>query len=156
MNIQPGNSSGQQKKKNRNDMQGGGWNEVCRLIARVLNIAVFLAVYGALLHTYIKFDQQINAASVEINRINEEISQIAREVDSLNNEYAYCSSRAFIDKQIAKFNLPLQELRQSQQKRIHLYSNAQLAKIFRRGYLADRRVAVDNRLFDNPRRKYRQ
>ena len=143
MNIQPGNSPVKRKLKSSAAASNDGMSEFLRLLSMALYTVVIVGVFGSLGYAYIKFDRQINEAASEINRINDEIVQIDREINTLTMQYARCSSRPFIEGQIAKFKLPLQELHQNQQQTIRLYSNAQLAKIFRQGYFANRRVAVD-------------
>ena len=60
-------------------------------------------------------------------------------------DYANCTTREFIDRQIARFDLPLYELQLNQQREIRVYSNEELARRRYRNYRGGRRVAMDRR-----------
>ena len=143
VNIQPGNSSGRKKTslQRQNGTQNGA---VGGLFVRVVRMAAVVLVAGAFFHTYIKFDQEINVASAEIEAINQRLKDLDLQIQVLDNRYEECCTLEFIERQIARFNLPLVELRQDQQIVMHLYSKEQLARLAasRRSYY---RTAENNR-----------
>ena len=128
-NIQPGNSGGVKSVSRRKEDYSKGVDAFCGLLARVGSAAIVILVIGAFFHTYIKLDQQINQATAEIARVNEKIVQTGRDVEALNMRFANCSTREFIMRQIARFDLPLVELRQDHQQYIRVYSGEQLASL---------------------------
>ncbi len=145
LNIQPGNSTSRQCSKGREPEQSGGVDALCSLIARVAQTALLLLVIGAFFHTFIKLDQDINNTTQEINQVERKILQTDREISGLKMDYANCTTREFIDRQIARFDLPLYELQLNQQREIRVYSNEELARRRYRNYRGGRRVAMDRR-----------
>ena len=128
-NIQPGNSSGRRVIRKSSSDNGQGVDALCGLCARVFQTALILLVIGAFFHTYIKLDNEIDRAALEIRKVNEKIAAVERNIDGLKGRYAICSSRQFIIRQIARFNLPLAPIRHDQRQEIRLYSNKQLANL---------------------------
>lgn len=130
MNIQPG-GQGRRKVVRRNNGadENKGSEAFFHLLASVGQAALFILVIGAFFHMYIKLDQEINVIEDEICRINEDISSLDRDIEGLKGRYARCSSRQFICQQIARFNLPLEQIRYDQQEVIRVYSNEQLARL---------------------------
>ncbi|MBO5668140.1 MAG: hypothetical protein J6S43_03350 [Lentisphaeria bacterium] len=141
-NIQPGSTGGRRSSPQRKQDYSGGVDALCGLLARVGSAALVILVIGAFFHTYIKLDQQINQASAEIARVDERIVQMNRDVEALNMRFANCSTREFIMRQIARFKLPLVELRQDQQQYIRVYSGEQLARLAT-PVLPPRQMAMD-------------
>jgi hypothetical protein len=141
-NIQPGNSSGA-KKVRKSEPVHAGLDACFSLLARVMQTALLLLIVGAFFHTYIKLDQEINSTAAEIRRVDNMIVQVERETDGLRMEYANCSSRPFIERQIAAFKLPLKEMTQDQQRFIRVYTPEQLARM-PRPVIRSRYASVDN------------
>ena len=144
MNIQPGNSKTRKKTVARSGDHGSGFDALCGLFARIGQVALFIFLFGALFHTYIKLDQEINSADAELRRINEECAAIDRDIAMLKTRRDDCSTLPFTQQQIARFNLDLHYIRQDQQQDIHLYSNAQLARL-KRHRMPSGQLAMDNR-----------
>ena len=141
-NIQPGNST--TSKKVRKPEPGHAGLDACfSLFARVLQTALLLLIVGAFFHLYIKLDQEINSTAAEIRRVDNMIVQVERETDGLRMEYANCSSRSFIERQIVLFKLPLKEMTQDQQRFIRVYTPEQLARMPRPA-VRSRQVSLDN------------
>ena len=86
----------------------------------------------------------IHAAGVffEVRKIDEQIAELDRDIEGLRGRYARCSSRQFICQQIARFKLPLEQIRYDQQEMIRVYTNEQLARL-RLPVLPKREVAMD-------------
>ena len=103
---------------------------LCSLITRMISFAVVILIIAALFHTYIKLDQEINSTKEEISRINANIVSMKRDIETQDMRLAGFSTREYIERQIAHFNLPLVELRQDQQIRVKVFNDAQLAKIY--------------------------
>ena len=143
MNIQPGNSKNRRKSTTRSNEHGGGFDALCGLIAKIGQVALFIALFGTLFHFYIKLDQEINSTAAEIRRVDNMIVQVERETDGLRMEYANCSSRSFIERQIVLFKLPLKEMTQDQQRFIRVYTPEQLARMPRPA-VRSRQVSLDN------------
>ena len=143
MNIQPGKSS-ERKSIRQSSPDHSGVEALCNLLARVGQTALLVFIVGAFFHTYIRVDQEINGASAEIERIDRQIKQVDREIAAFEMDYANCTTREFIDRQIANFKLPLYEIRLDQQRRIRLYTNEELARM-PLPVRNDRRMAIDNR-----------
>ena len=141
-NIQPGNSTGR-KSVPQSVPDHSGWDSICGLVARVGQTALLLFIVGAFFHTYIKIDTDVNTTSSEIERVNRQIRQVDREISGLKMDYANCTTREFIDRQIVKFELPLQEIPVDQQSTIVLRSNDDIARFYNRTP-ATRRVAMNN------------
>lgn len=144
MNIQPGKSSRKRttvKEQNRNQGDSGAFGV---LFIRMVRMALGTLILGAFFHTYIKLDQDINVASEEIAAVNSRIGELDRQIQVLDNRYEECCTLEFIENQIARFNLPLVELRQDQQILMRLYTNEQLARVsaLKRNY---HRTADNNR-----------
>jgi type II secretory pathway component PulJ len=118
---------------------------LCSLVARVTQTALLLLVIGAFFHTFIKLDQDINNTTSEINQVERKIQQTDREIAGLKMDYANCTTREFIDRQIARFDLPLEELQLDQQREIRIYSNEELAYRRFNSRRGGRRVAMDRR-----------
>ena len=128
MNIQPGGASACKSIRQQNSMsKDTGKAAICNLIASVVQAALFILVIGAFFHMYIKLDQEINAASAEIRKVDERIASLDRDIEGLKGRYARCSSRQFICQQIARFRLPLKPIRYDQQQLMRVYSSEQLA-----------------------------
>ena len=95
MNIQPGGASACKSIRQQNSMsKDTGKAAICNLIASVVQAALFILVIGAFFHMYIKLDQEINAASAEIRKVDERIASLDRDIEGLKGRYARCSSRA--------------------------------------------------------------
>ncbi len=144
LNIQPGKSSGRKGSK-APEPDHSGVDALCSLFARVGQTALLILVVGAFFHTFIKLDQDINSTTAEITQVERKIQQTDRDIEGLKMDYANCTTREFIDRQIVKFNLPLQELRLDQQREIRLYTDEELARMRNSRAPADRRVAMDKR-----------
>lgn len=146
MNIQPG-GRGQRKSagKKSSAPKESGKAAVCGLISSVINAALVILVIGAFLHTYIKLDQEINVTEAEIRRVDERIASAERDLEGLKGRYARCSSRQFIRQQIARFKLPLEQIRYDQQQIIRVFSNEQLARMRFPAMPPRSEVAMDKR-----------
>ena len=146
MNIQPGGQGRKRRSTSKStEPKESGRAAVCGLISSVINAALVILVIGAFLHTYIKLDQEINITSAEIRRVDEKIASAERDLEGLKGRYARCSSRQFIRQQIARFKLPLEQIRYDQQQVIRVFSNEQLARMRFPVMPPRREVAVDNR-----------
>ncbi len=143
MNIQPG-GQGKRKKAtqlNKSTKESGG-EAVCHMLASITQAALLIFVIGAFFHAYIKLDQEINTTAAEVRKIDEQIAELDRDIEGLRGRYARCSSRQFICQQIARFKLPLEQIRYDQQEMIRVYTNEQLARL-RLPVLPKREVAMD-------------
>lgn len=130
MNIQPGGQGRRKVAKCKNSKENGsGSDAFFHLLASVAQAALFILVVGAFFHMYIKLDQEINVTEEEIRNVNERIVSLDRDMEGLKGRYARCSSRQFICQQIARFNLPLEQIRYDQQEVIRIYTNEQLARL---------------------------
>ena len=143
MNIQPGNSKTPKRRVPSHSETGGGFDALCSLFARIGQVTLFVFLFGALFHTYIKLDQEINGAEAGIRRINEECAEIDRDIAMLKTRRDDSSTLPFIQQQIARFGLDLHYVTQDKQQDIRLYTNAQLARL-KRYYTAESRLIVDN------------
>ena len=127
-NIQPGNSHGRRVVRQK-ESDGSGLDALFGLCARVTQTALVILILGAFFHTYIKLDNEIDRASLEIRKVSERIKAVDRDIAGLKGRYAVCTSRGFIVRQIARFKLPLAPIRHDQRQEMHLYSNEQLARL---------------------------
>lgn len=153
MNIQPGGQARRKVASCKNSGAGNnGSDAFFHLLASVGQAALFILVIGAFFHMYIKLDQEINMTESEIRRVNERIASLDRDIEGLKGRYARCSSRQFICQQIARFNLPLEQIRYDQQETIRIYSREQLARLHypsvrrRVAMQQNERKSVQNRL----------
>lgn len=127
MNIQPGNSSRCRRAAPKKESAGSGFDELCSLIARVGHAALFILIFGALFHTYIRLNNEINSIETEIRKTDERITLLGRDIEGLQARYALCSSRQFVISQIAKFGLKLEPIRHDQRQVMRMYSREQIA-----------------------------
>ncbi|MBO7327946.1 MAG: hypothetical protein J6W00_04150 [Lentisphaeria bacterium] len=145
MNIQPGGATaGRSIRRQSSQPKDTGKAAICNLVASVVQAALFILVVGAFFHMYIKLDQEINAASAEIRKVDEKIASLDRDIEGLKGRYARCTSREFITQQIARFRLPLRPIRYDQQQVMRVYSSEQLARL-RFPVVPRREVAMDIR-----------
>lgn len=128
LNIQPGDSC-RKRSVRRRETDTSIVETLGKFFSKVWTIALVLLVFGGLFHTYIKFDQDINEISSEIQRVNERIAMLDRDIDGLKGDYANCTSRSFIIGQIRRFKLNLEPIRYDQQHSIRIYSDEQLARL---------------------------
>ena len=143
MNIQPGGSGVRRSVRRESQDNSGGVKALCGLLARVMHTALFIAVVGIFFHTYIKLEQDCDAVILEIREVNERITGVEREIEGLRVAYADRSSRGFINRQIARFKLPLVPTRYEQRQPMRVFSSEQLARI---AYpMPGPQVAADNR-----------
>lgn len=155
LNIRPGHLK-KTTKPVRSAVNSGGIDALCSLAVRYINTAVVILILGAFFYTYIRLEQDINTVKEEINRIDVNIVSMKRDIETQDMRLAAYSTREYIESRIAHYNLPLVELRQDQQIRVKVYTDAQLANIFRRQGVTPRRVAMDNKRSVNNRRGVRR
>ena len=154
LNIRPGHSKPQQKRAKSTADNTGGMDALCNLGARFISTAVVILILAALFHAYIKLNQDINTVKEEISRTEANIAAMKRDIETQDMRLATYSTSEYIKRQIRHFNLPLVELRQDQQIRVKVYTDAQLAHMYRPGSRRQRTVAVDRPRSKNIRRGY--
>lgn len=129
MNIQPGSNQGRRKTVSGRNSGTSGFDELCSLIARVGHAALVILIFGALFHTYIKLDNEIDSTEAEIRKTSERIALLDRDIEGLKVRYATCSSRQFIVQQIRKFGLKLEPVRHDQRQTMHIFTKEQIARM---------------------------
>ena len=127
MNIQPGNSK-RRKPETPMVSAGGGLEELCSLVARVGQISIFIILVSAVVCGYITLDNKIAASATQIRTVEKEEKEVDLELIRWKNQYARCSSRAYIMGQVRRFRLPLVETRYTQTSQLVVLTAEQAAR----------------------------
>lgn len=114
MNIQTAKMKNQKKTIKEHSL----WGVYCGII---LKLIVLLLIFFVVANSYIYLNQQIQTIERDNVRVTQKIENINRELKDLQNRYEHASSRAMIDRQIAKFNLKLREPEYAQTRKISIY-----------------------------------